>query len=114
MLYQFTDYGDQGDRIHWASAGVRPIIHFSKYINLALEGGIDWVNDKGSGTSGHLYKLTIAPQISLGNGFMSRPVIRLFGTYAGWGDDFEGRVGGNDYRTENSGLTYGVQMEAWW
>ncbi len=114
LLYQFTDYGDQGDRVHWASAGVRPIIHFSRYINLALEGGIDWVNDEGLGTSSHLYKVTIAPQISLGNGFMSRPVIRLFGTYAGWGDDFEGSVGGNDYRTETSGLTYGVQMEAWW
>lgn len=56
----------------------------------------------------------MAPQVSLGGRFLSRPVIRAFATYAGWGDDFEGQVGGTDYLTERSGFTYGVQMEAWW
>jgi maltoporin len=45
---------------------------------------------------------------------MSRPVIRGFITYAQWGDDFVGQLGGNDYRDQSEGLTYGVQMEAWW
>jgi maltoporin len=30
------------------------------------------------------------------------------------GDDFAGQVGGNNYVSENNGLTFGVQMEAWW
>jgi maltoporin len=45
---------------------------------------------------------------------MSRPVIRAFITYAGWSQDFQGLVGGNDYRGATSGWTYGVQMESWW
>jgi hypothetical protein len=85
-----------------------------KDISLAFEGGLDWVEDEEAGTSSSLYKLTLAPQVSLGGRFMSRPVIRAFVTYAGWGDDFKGNIDSNDYLNETSGLTYGVQMEAWW
>jgi len=113
LVYQITDYGD-GDNVQWFSAGVRPIIHFNKYFSLAFEGGVDWVRDEGASTSDFLYKLTLAPQVSLGGRFMSRPVLRAFITYAHWGDDFVGSVGGNDYRTENDGVTAGVQMEVWW
>jgi maltoporin len=99
---------------YWGSAGVRPIIFFNKYISLAFEGGVDWVKNTGQGTSSYLYKLTLCPQVSLGNRFFSRPVIRAFVTYAHWGDEFQGQVGGNDYLGDTQGLTYGVQMEAWW
>ena len=116
LVYQLTDYagGGGGEKVHWASAGVRPIWHFNKNLSLAGEVGVDWVKDEGANTSDQLFKLTLAPQISLGNRFMSRPVIRGFITYAQWGDDFVGQVGGNDYVGENSGFTYGVQMEVWW
>lgn len=114
LVYQLTDYQDGSGRLHWASAGLRPILHFDRHLSLAFEGGVDWVHDEGTGSKDTLYKLTVAPQVSLGGRFMSRPVIRAFVTYAGWGDDFVGQVGGNDYATGNSGLTYGVQMEAWW
>jgi len=80
---------------------------------MAFEGGVDWVKDDQAETSGNLYKLTLAPQVSLGGRFMSRPVIRVFVTYAHWSGDLVGRIGGNDYANENNGLTYGVQMEAW-
>jgi hypothetical protein len=49
-----TDYGKYGGRVHWASAGVRPILHFNKYISLAFEGGVDWVKDEGAGTDERL------------------------------------------------------------
>jgi maltoporin len=114
LLYQLTDYDDGNGRVQWASAGVRPILHFNKYFSLAFEGGVDWVKNPGAGTSDYLYKLTLAPQVSLGDRFFSRPVLRTFITYAHWGDDFRGQVGGNDYATANKGLTFGVQMEAWW
>ena len=114
LVYQLTDYGDQGGQVHWASAGLRPILHFNKYLSLAFEGGVDWVKDEQAGTSGNLYKLTLAPQVSLGGHFMSRPVIRLFITHARWSDNFVGQVGGNDYATKDYGFTYGMQMEAWW
>jgi maltoporin len=114
LVYQFTDYGDAEGIIQWASAGVRPVVHFNKNISLAFEAGMDWVKEEELGTQDFLYKLTLAPQVSLGGRFMSRPVIRAFATYAHWGDDFVDRVGGNDYLGENESLTYGVQMEAWW
>ena len=75
---------------------------------------MDWVKDEGAGTNGSLVKLTLAPQVSLGGRFMSRPVVRVFVTYAKWSDDFVGRVGGQDYLTGKDGLTAGMQMEAWW
>jgi maltoporin len=114
LVYQYTDYGRNGGIVQWASAGVRPVYHFNKYLSLAFEGGVDWVQNNDAGTSDFLYKLTLAPQVSLGGRFMSRPVLRAFVTYAHWGDDFVGQVGGNDYGGENDGLTFGVQMEAWW
>jgi maltoporin len=114
LVYQLSDYGDYGNLVQWGSAGVRPILHLNKYISIAVEGGGDWVQDSDAGTSDFLWKLTLAPQVSLGDNFFSRPVLRGFVTYAHWGDDFQGQVGGNDYLHENHGLTYGVQMEAWW
>ncbi len=114
LVYQFTDYKEDGGIVHWASAGVRPIWHINKYIDVAGEAGVDWVKEEASGNEGPVYKLTLAPQISLGNRFMSRPVLRAFITYAHWNDDFIGSVGGNDYANDSDGMTYGVQMEAWW
>jgi maltoporin len=114
LVYQFTDFDSDGGQVHWASAGVRPIWHFNQYVSLAFEGGVDWVKDEEADTTGNVFKLTLAPQVSLGNRFMSRPVIRGFVTYAQWSDDFVGSVGGNDYLNEDHGVTYGVQMEVWW
>lgn len=114
LVYQVTDYDGNGDKVEWASAGVRPILHLNKYVSLAFEGGVDWVKDDAADSNDYLYKLTFAPQISLGGRFMSRPVTRAFVTYAHWGDEFRGRVGGNDYVDETDGLTYGLQMETWW
>ena len=113
FVYQLTDDGS-GNQQQWLSSGVRPILHFNKYFSLAFEGGVDWVRDDLADSSGNLYKLTLAPQVSLGNLFMSRPVLRAFATYAHWSDDFVGQVGGNDYLNQNDGWTYGVQMEVWW
>ncbi|HKP59042.1 MAG TPA: carbohydrate porin [Polyangiales bacterium] len=96
----------------WLSGGVRPIVHFTRYLNLALEGGIDWV--KNGESDGVLGKITIAPQVSIDGRWDSRPVIRLFVTQAFWSDDFTGQVGGPDYATDSAGLSAGMQMEAWW
>ncbi len=75
---------------------------------------MDYVRDTGANTSGALGKLTLAPQVSIGNRFDSRPVIRAFGTFACWSDDFRGQVGGADYAARLHGFNAGMQMEAWW
>jgi maltoporin len=114
ILYQATDYKQYGGMQHWFSAGVRPQAHFNNYVSLAFEPFIDWTDDKSTNLSDYLFKFTVAPQISLGRSFMSRPSIRAFLTYAHWGSGFVGKVGGPDYVNSNEGLTWGVQMESWW
>ena len=113
-LYEDTEFGGPNSRNHWASAGVRPIYHFTDRLSIALETGIDWTKNDALGTEGSLWKITLAPQISRGGKFFSRPVIRPFITWGIWSDDFKGRIGGNAYERATDGLSYGIQAEAWW
>lgn len=114
VVYQYTDYNNaQGNR-QWISAGVRPIYHFDNFFSLAFEPGVDHVDDSGIHQSGTLYKFTLAPQVSLGDKFFSRPVLRAYVTYATWTESYKGYVGGNDYVNDTDGWTWGMQMEVWW
>jgi maltoporin len=105
----------------WASFGARPEIFFTKYLSLAFEAGFDHTDGfattaSGANTQfdGWLRKFTIAPQIGAGRQFFSRPVLRVFLTYANWSNGFRGLVGGVPFEDRTSGLTYGVQAETWW
>jgi maltoporin len=114
LVYQYSDYGDNAPDQQWVSGGVRPIWHITDHFSLAFEGGVDWISDTDLTGGGTVGKLTIAPQVSLGNAFFSRPVLRAFLTYATWSDGLQGKVGGPDYADRNDGWTWGVQMESWW
>lgn len=61
-----------------------------------------------------LRKFTTALQIGAGCRFFSRPVLRLFVTYASWSNSLRGYVGGIPFRDQTSGLTFGVQTETCW
>jgi maltoporin len=113
-VYQDTQYGGPNSREQWISAGIRPVYFFSDRFSLALEAGVDWADSEPMGTDGHLWKITLAPQVSRGGKFFSRPVIRPFITYAKWSDDFKGLVGGTPYENATDGWSYGIQAEAWW
>lgn len=56
----------------------------------------------------------LAPRIGAGRLFFSRPVLRVFATYAHWSDGLRGFVGGVPFQNDTEGVTYGVQSEAWW
>lgn len=114
MVYQYTDYGLDIPDQHWLSGGARPIWHLTDAFSIALEGGVDWASSTQGGEGGTLGKLTIAPQVSLGNEYFSRPVLRAFFTYAMWSDGLQGEVGGLNYEGRTTGWTWGVQMESWW
>ena len=111
---------DQGSnaKLNWYSTGVRPIFYFSKHINLALEAGVDYVDDEINNRSGTVNKLTTALQISAERGLYSRPVLRIFATYASWNDEFMGLVattpGDAPYANETDGWSIGAQTEVWW
>jgi maltoporin len=113
-VYQRTKDGNpQHPWNQWLSFGARPEVFFTKYLSMALEGGFDHTDSPGQ-YEGWLRKFTIAPQIGAGRKFESRPVLRVFLTYAGWSDGLRGLVGGIPYLKRTSGLTYGVQAETWW
>ncbi|MGV3532987.1 MAG: carbohydrate porin [Chthoniobacteraceae bacterium] len=113
-VYEETKYGGPYSTERWASLGARPIYHFNDRFSIALEGGIDWASSQALDTDGHLWKITLAPQLSRGGKFFSRPVLRAFLTYARWSEDFKGRVGGDAYENATEGWSYGLQAEAWW
>ncbi len=114
LVYQYTEFGDDAPNQQWVSGGVRPVWQITDVFSLAFEGGVDWVSDTQNGSGGTLGKLTIAPQVALGDEFFSRPVLRAFLTYASWSDGLRGEIGGSDYAGQSSGWSWGVQMESWW
>jgi maltoporin len=65
-----------------------------------------------------LAKFTIAPAIAAAEGFLSRPELRLFYTWAVWNETARTASidSGRLYTTTNflSGSTFGVQAEAAW
>jgi len=98
----------------WVSWGARPEFFFTKRLSVAVEAGFDHTSSGTGQYEGWLQKLTVAPQIGAGRKFFSRPVLRVFLTYAHWSDGLRGFVGGVPYDDKTSGLAYGVQAETWW
>jgi maltoporin len=98
----------------WISLGVRPYWFISKNFRIPLELGWDYVDNKALDTTGSLVKATIAAEFALERGFWERPVLRLFGTYANWSDEFKGQIGGETYADETNGWSVGIQAEHWW
>jgi maltoporin len=114
VFQRFKDGSPQDSWNHWVSFGARPEIFFTNHISLAVEGGFDQVHSGNPQFDGWLRKVTIAPQIGVGRKFFSRPVLRVFVTYANWSNELEGYVGGVPFQKRTDGLTYGVQSEVWW
>jgi len=88
-----------------------------KYFKVLGEVGYDHVTKENGTDPMQLTKFTIAPALTTDRGFMARPEIRLFYTYAMWNDAARNlRVdSGNIYLTTNflSGQTFGLQGETW-
>jgi len=121
IIFQRKRDGQPGHGFNdWASFGARPEVFFTKYLSLAFEAGLDHTDGFVTTQTGNrqfdgwLRKFTIAPQIGADRKFFSRPVLRLFMTYANWSNGFRGLVGGIPFEDRTSGLSYGVQAETWW
>jgi len=119
FVYKQTDNGGASDNseVNWTSFGVRPIYNFTDNLALAVETGVDYVDNEVDGYNGALYKITIAPEIRPNAKFFGRPVLRLFATYAAWSKDFNGTAAGGvntTYRNDTEGTSFGAQVETWW
>ncbi len=113
FVYQVVDDGNT--ETTWMTIGARPQYHFDNYKSIAVELGYDMVSADtgGNEVDNSLLKLTVAPQISAGKSFWARPALRAFVTYFSWDDD-QNRDLGTAFDNEDSGVAYGVQLEAWW
>lgn len=115
FVYQRTHTGNPREGWNqWISFGARPQYFFTDHLSVAFEAGLDRTRSGNGQYDGWLRKFTIAPQIGAGRNFFSRPVLRLFVTYASWSNGLRGHVGGTPFKDQTSGLTFGVQTETWW
>ena len=62
---------------------------------MAFEAGFDHTESGTNQYEGWLRKFTLAPQLGAGRKFFSRPVLRVFVTYASWSGGIS-RFGGRD------------------
>jgi len=108
----------------WFSLGARGVYVFSHSWKLAVELGFDRA-DPGSGQSGSLTKLTIAPTWTFGgiNGqpMYSRPDLRFYYTYAKWNRAAQNNAAAGSvlsntgvFGSQTHGSNFGVQVEYWW
>jgi maltoporin len=115
FVYQRTHSGNPRENWNqWLSFGARPQYFFTDHLSVAFEAGLDRTKSGNGQYDGWLRKFTIAPQIGAGRKFFSRPVLRLFVTYASWSNGLRGYVGGTPFKDQTSGFTFGVQTETWW
>jgi maltoporin len=113
-VWQEIDNGAQaGSRLTWLSFGARPSYQLSRYMSLALEAGWDHTDQRGQ-TSGSLFKVTLAPQITPKVAALSRPSLRAYATWARWTQGFVGLVAPVLYGNSDAGFAAGVQIETWW
>jgi maltoporin len=117
VIYQRAT-GTQSFPAQWFSVGARPIYSVTDRFRIALEVGADFVAPDGSPMR-QLTKVTLAPELAVGNAFFDRPVLRVFGTFANW--NHAAAANGVVLSSSNIspfdnlyGFTAGVQSEAWW
>ncbi len=120
MVYQDRELGATGNHSKWFSIGARPQYHFADNMSLAVEIGHDRVKDDGQ-PSRSLTKVTIAPQLSAGNSFWSRPALRAYYTYARWNRAAQAAANAGTalsstgaFGSSTNGSTVGFQAEIWW
>jgi len=108
-----------GAEANWYSAGGRISLAFARHAKLLGEAGYDEVTKNNGSALQYLAKFTGAVAITADRGFMARPELRLFYTWATWNETAQiatidsGGVYTNTYPNLRSGATFGLQAETW-
>ncbi len=104
----------------WSSLGTRLNYAITRHVKLVGDIGHDTVDPAGA-PKRQLTKVTVAPAISLGNGYWDRPTIYLYYTYAKWNDAARAAAAAGSalsstgaFGVANHGSSLGVHLEAWW
>lgn len=93
FVFEDVDNGMGGANNHsrYYSVGVRPVYYFSDHYHLVFEAGHSLVKDDSETDAGGreagertLTRLTLAPELALARGYLSRPVIRAYVSHTFW------------------------------
>jgi maltoporin len=110
--------GVAGQNTNWYSAGGRLSWAFAEHAKLLAELGYDEITKSNGAEPQHLTKFTVAPALTAGKGFLSRPELRAFITWAVWNEAARGANidSGQIYRATRflDGYTFGLQAETWY
>lgn len=103
----------------WTTIGARPVYALTKNFKLQAEVGTSRVTMPNGGDALQLSKITFAPTITVGEGYWSRPELRVYITYGKWNDAAIKAVNASNnsgpvYGNNTSGTSVGVHLEAWW
>lgn len=94
------------------SVGGRTSYAMSRHFKMVGELGFSQYKPDG-GQTARLTKLTIAPTLSVGSDFFSRPEFRLYATTAKWNKAAGNVTGQAAFDDKTSGNSFGAQVE-WW
>lgn len=95
-----------------ASIGGRVSYALTKNFKLVAEAGYSQFKPDGGATA-KLAKVTIAPTLSIGPEFWSRPEFRVYVTSAKWNGPAGNVTGQPAFADKTNGTSYGAQVE-WW
>lgn len=112
MLLLASEKNAAGVQTDSASVGGRVSYAFTRNFKLVTEAGYSQFKPEGGATA-KLTKLTIAPTLSVGPDFWTRPEFRLYVTTAKWNDAAGNVTGQAAFADKTSGTSYGAQVE-WW
>ena len=101
-----------GSKTDSATVGGRASYALTKNFKLVGEAGYSQFKPQ-SGSTAKLTKVTIAPTLSVGPDFWSRPEFRLYVTSAKWNTAAGNVTGQTAFANKTSGTSYGAQAE-WW
>ncbi|HEY8925331.1 MAG TPA: carbohydrate porin [Polyangia bacterium] len=118
FVYQRDDLKNAGQNSRWWSAGGRVGVGVLEHVKLLGEIGYDRVKKDNGADPQELKKATAAVALTGGQGFMTRPELRAFATYALWNEAARTATidSGPIYTSTDylSGWIFGLQAEAWW
>lgn len=115
LMFDELSKGTSADsRVRWTSAGVRPTYWITEHISLAGQAGISNVVDESDGLGArNLWRVTIAPQISMSKGYFARPVIRAYYSRTQWNESNQISAAGTSAAADKSIDSLGFQTEVW-
>ncbi|MFY9512241.1 MAG: carbohydrate porin, partial [Rubrivivax sp.] len=112
LLLLASEKSAAGTTTDSASIGGRVSYAFTRNFKLVTEAGYSQFKPDNAATA-KLSKLTIAPTLSVGPDFWTRPEFRLYVTTAKWNAAAGNVTGQAAFADKTSGTSYGAQVE-WW